>query len=366
MLTITKDLLTNKRNRPFLRDENAYAIRKLKGVIAHWTANTDKGATAKANRNYFNNTDRYASAHYIVDDKTIIQCLPDNEVGYHVGANIYKSDGNRILEGSLTPNYFVIGFEMCVNKDGDWDKTYKNSVDLAAHLLRKYEFSIHDLYRHFDITGKDCPKMMLEEKKWQAFKKDIELAMGNDPKPPYAAGKVTSKELNVRSGPGTSFNILTKLPLGAAVDVFEEKSGWLRIGAGRWVSKNFVDITFNTWLGQINSRTGANVRSGAGASFPVVDARPNGTVIHVIGQSGDWLRVGDQQFIAKSLVLRLNPKNGVVDGTNELNTRQGPGTDYIILRRLEKGEPVQVFEEQDGWLRIAHSEWVFGRFVKIG
>ena len=48
------------------------------------------------------------------------------------------------------------------------------------------------------------------------------------------------------------------------------------------------------------------------------------------------------------------------------NVRQGPGTDYIILRRLEKGDTVQVFEEQDGWLRIAHSEWVFGRFVKIG
>ena len=366
MLSITKDLLTNKRNRPFLRDQNTYAIRKLKGVIAHWTANTDKGATARANRNYFNNTDRYASAHYIVDDKTIIQCLPDNEVGYHVGANNYKSDGNRIKEGSLTPNFFAIGFEMCVNKDGDWSKTYRNSVELAAHLLRKYNFSTHDLYRHFDITGKDCPKMMLEEKVWQVFKKDIALAMGNDPAPQIAGGKTTPRDLNVRSGPGTNFPALAKLPLGAAVDIYEEKSGWLRIGTGRWVSKNYVETTFNTWLGQINSRTGANVRSDAGANFPVVDARPNGTTVHVVGQSGDWLRVGDGQFVAQSLVQRLNLQNGVVEGTHELNTRQGPGTDYIILRRLGKGDTMQIFEEQDGWLRIAHSEWVFGRFVKMG
>jgi len=365
MLSITKDLLTSTRNRPFLRDQNTYSIRKLKGVIAHWTANTDKGATAKANRNYFNNTDRYASAHYIVDDKAIIQCLPDNEVGYHVGANVYKSDGNRIKEGSLTPNYFVIGFEMCVNKDGDWNKTYRNSVDLAAHLLRKYQFSIHDLYRHFDITGKDCPKMMLEEKKWQAFKTDIVKAMADDPAPQIAVGITTPRGLNVRSGPGTSFKVLANLPLGTEVDIYEEKSGWLRIGTGRWVSKNYVTTSFNTWLGQINSRTGANVRSGPGTNFAVVDARPNGVMLHVIGQSGAWLRIGDGQFIAQSLVQPLTPKQGEVTGTNELNTRQGPGTDYIILRRLEKGDKVQVFEEQDGWLRIAHSEWVFGRFVKI-
>lgn len=366
MLPITKDLLTSTRNRPFLRDEKAYSIRKLKGVIAHWTANEGKGANAKANRNYFNNTDRYASAHYIVDDKTIVQCLYDNEVGYHVGANIYKADGNRIKEGSLTPNYFVIGFEMCVNKDGDWKKTYKNSVDLAAFLLRKYEFTINDLYRHFDITGKDCPKMMLAEKDWQAFKTDIEKAMSDDATIQIATGKVNTKELNVRSGPATTNGIVTKLAQNAEVDIFEEKNGWYRIGVGRWVSKQYVDLVFNTWLGEINSPTGANVRSGAGASSAIVDARPNGTVVRIIGQSGSWLKIADKQFIAQSLVQPLNPQKGVVDGTNELNTRQGPGTDYKILRKLSKGDVIQIFEEQDGWLRIAHSEWVYERFVKIG
>lgn len=366
MLPITKDLLTSKRNRPFLRDEKTYSLRKLKGVIAHWTANEGKGANAKANRNYFNNTDRYASAHYIVDDKTIIQCLYDNEVGYHVGANIYKADGNRIKEGSLTPNYFVVGFEMCVNKDGDWNKTYKNSVDLAAYLLRKYEFTIHDLYRHYDITGKDCPKMMLTETAWQAFKTDIAKAMSDDPAIQIATGKVNTGELNVRSGPGTSNGVVTKIKLNTSVSIFEEKNGWYRIAAGRWVYKQYIDLVFNTWLGQIKSDTGANVRAGAGTSFAVVDARPNNSVVRIIGQSGSWLQIADKQYIAQSLVQPLIPQNGVVDGTTELNVRQGPGTGYKILNKLKKGDPVLIFEEQDGWLRIAHSEWVYERFVKIG
>lgn len=117
-----KQMLTNKTNRPFLRDQNECAIRQLKGIVAHWTANTKKGADARANRNYFNGSAMYASAHYIVDDGEIIQCIPDNEVGYHVGANSYKPDGERIMEKSgLSPNYFLIGFEMCVNDDGDWN-----------------------------------------------------------------------------------------------------------------------------------------------------------------------------------------------------------------------------------------------------
>jgi uncharacterized protein YraI len=365
MLPITQDLLSSKQNRPFLRDPNAYSLRKLKGVVAHWTANTNRGAHAKANRNYFNNTDRYASAHYIVDDRSIIHCIPDNEVAYHVGATRYKADGDRIREGQLSPNYFLVGFEMCVNADGDWNKTYRNSVALAAHLLRKYALNTNDLYRHYDITGKDCPKMMLEESAWGAFKADIDKAMADDPAPQAFAGRVRSRELNVRRGPGTNFAVLEKLPQQAEVAIFEEQEGWLRIGPGRWVSKNFVDIVFETWLGQVQSRTGANVRPAASSAGAPVDALPNTALVHVVGQSGEWLRIGPGRFLHQSLVQRLALRQGKVSGTNTLNTRQGPGTEYKILRRLEKGDAVPVFEEQEGWYRIGLSEWVFGRFLKV-
>ncbi|MEL6866296.1 MAG: N-acetylmuramoyl-L-alanine amidase, partial [Bacteroidota bacterium] len=85
MLPITKQFLTHRRTRPALRNRSWYTIRQLKGIVAHWTANRSRGADAMANRNYFNTTDRYASAHYIIDDHSIIQCLPDHEVAYHVG-----------------------------------------------------------------------------------------------------------------------------------------------------------------------------------------------------------------------------------------------------------------------------------------
>ncbi len=365
MIPITQDLLTSTRNRPFLRDSKEYSIRQIRGVIAHWTANTDKGAHAKANRNYFNNTQRYASAHYIVDDKAIIQCLPDNEVGYHVGGLFYKPDGKYLMAGAPTPNYFLIGFEMCVNSDGVWSKTYQNSVDLAAHLLRKYAFTIHDLYRHFDITGKDCPKMMIEEPKWAAFKADVAKAMLDDPKPALGRGIVTSKELNVRSGPATTFPVQTKLVKDANLQWWEEKNGWLRIGTGRWVSKTFVQTTFLTKRVRIVSTTGANVRNNASGTATVIDAFPNGAMIFVTNQNGDWLEVGINRWTHNSLTANIITQIGEVVETNELNVRQGPGTDFKLIRKLNKGNLVEIFEEKTGWYRIAHSEWVFAPFIVV-
>lgn len=156
-------ILTNT-NRP--KDK----LIKIKGVVMHWTANTGRGADAVANRNYFNTTDRACSAHYIVDDHQIIQCIPDQEVAYHVGSALYTSIGEHLREKPYTPNYFLLGIEMCVNCDGKWADTYYNAVELAALLLKKYKLGINSLYRHFDITGKDCPRMMVNDKEWNKFK----------------------------------------------------------------------------------------------------------------------------------------------------------------------------------------------------
>jgi len=162
-----REMLLTNHNRPGKK------IIKLKGIVIHWTGNKGRGANALANRNYFNNTRNAVSAHYIVDDRNIIRCIPDEEIAYHVGAKKYAAAGLKIKEGNYSPNYFLIGIEMCVNCDGDWIKTYNNTVELAAYLLKKHNLNIDNMYRHYDITGKECPKMMLDSKNWQEFKDKV-------------------------------------------------------------------------------------------------------------------------------------------------------------------------------------------------
>lgn len=69
-MRITEALLTNKSARP------GKSI-VPKGVVIHWTANPKAGADAMANRHYFNKPTTVASAHFIVDDKQIVRCLPE-------------------------------------------------------------------------------------------------------------------------------------------------------------------------------------------------------------------------------------------------------------------------------------------------
>ncbi|MBR0576743.1 SH3 domain-containing protein [Proteiniclasticum sp. BAD-10] len=59
--------------------------------------------------------------------------------------------------------------------------------------------------------------------------------------PKYREGKVNAtRGLNVRKGPGVNYGIVTTFKHGTVVTIYEEKSGWYRIGAGRWVSGKYI------------------------------------------------------------------------------------------------------------------------------
>ena len=166
-------LITNPKGRPHI---NIIP----RGIVVHWTANQGIGANAQANRNYFQNCTRNASAHYCVDNAEVVRCVPEREMAYHVGAKIYKT---KAL-GSY-PNNCTIGIEMCVNSDGNFWGMWHNTVYLVADLMIRYKLGIADLYRHYDVTGKTCPAFFVSEvyakqygftsaaAAWSKFKDDV-------------------------------------------------------------------------------------------------------------------------------------------------------------------------------------------------
>lgn len=169
-MNIRLAFLNNPKSRPRRR------LKEIRGIIIHWTANEDVGAGAFANRNYFNTNDRGASAHYVVDGQEIVQCIPNIEVAHHAGDN-RRALGlplrKKLLKGNLgdNPNDYTIGIEMCVNADSSWVKTYQNTITLVRMLLKKHELNVTQVYRHYDITGKDCPKMFVDRpENWQLFR----------------------------------------------------------------------------------------------------------------------------------------------------------------------------------------------------
>lgn len=156
------ELLTiNNYSRPAIK------VERIKGIVIHYTGNP--GSTAMQNRNYFeglkDTKETSASSHFVVGlDGEIVQCIPTWEVAY--------ASNNR--------NSDTISIETChKTEDGSYTKaTYESLVKLTAWLCKKYDLTEEDLIRHYDITGKNCPKYFVEnEDAWDEFKSDVGKAI---------------------------------------------------------------------------------------------------------------------------------------------------------------------------------------------
>lgn len=148
-----------------------YSDRKgqpIKYIVIHDTGNPNKGADAEAHYKLFDRENRGASAHYFVDDKQILRVVRDIEKSWHCG------DGHG--KYGIT-NENSIGIEMCINSDGDFNITYKNTLDLVKHLMIKYNIPIDKVVRHYDASRKSCPNSWSENnwKEWNKFKSDLQV-----------------------------------------------------------------------------------------------------------------------------------------------------------------------------------------------
>lgn len=139
------------------------ATDKIRSVVVHYTANP--GSTAQNNRDYFENLkdthETKVSSNFIVGlDGEIIQCVPTAEVAY--------ASNNR--------NNDSVSIECChPDETGKFqDATYQSLVELVAFLCGKFDLGMDDIIRHYDVTGKDCPKYFVEhEDAWEMFKSDV-------------------------------------------------------------------------------------------------------------------------------------------------------------------------------------------------
>ncbi|MGO4545781.1 N-acetylmuramoyl-L-alanine amidase family protein [Paenibacillus sp. 2TAB23] len=133
-------------------------------ITIHNTGNP--ASTAKNERAWLTNLSntRTASYHIVVDEHEAIECLPLNEHAWHAG------DGSGMTSGNRTS----IGIELC--ESGNYEKTLSNAVELVAKLLKQYGWGTERLFRHYDWSGKTCPRLMYDSGKWTgwfAFKNKI-------------------------------------------------------------------------------------------------------------------------------------------------------------------------------------------------
>lgn len=136
-------------------------------IAVHYTAN--KGDTAKNNADYFARATTKTSAHYFVDEKEVWQSVREKDTAYHCGAKSYKHPFCR--------NENSIGVEMCLlDKSGNIrTRTIDTALSVVRQLMAAYDIPIDRVLRHYDVTGKNCPRPMVENPQlWEDFKKELE------------------------------------------------------------------------------------------------------------------------------------------------------------------------------------------------
>ena len=144
-------------------------LEQIDGVVIHYVGNP--GTTAHANRNYFESLSSgqegtYASSHFIVGlEGEVIQCIPLTEVAY----------------ASNERNADTVSIEVChPDETGEFSPvTYDRAVELTAWLCVQFKLDPEtDVIRHYDVTGKECPRYYVEHPEaWDAFRADVSAAI---------------------------------------------------------------------------------------------------------------------------------------------------------------------------------------------
>lgn len=154
-------------------------------VTIHSTGNLS--SSPRGERNWLNNSTnkRLAAWHYVVGEGLVIQAIPENETAWHCG--------------NATGNNHSIGIEIV--ESGDRCKVLTTAAEFVADLLKKYGWGIDKLKRHYDWTGKICPRILIDpahikgSMDWNWFLKTVEAILegGEELKPEQAYIKVNGK-----------------------------------------------------------------------------------------------------------------------------------------------------------------------------
>lgn len=187
-------------------------LEALKAIVIHYTQNDRPGATDTMNVQYIGRkyvkkegksfeSDgvtpfRFGSAHIFCDMDSVTEAIPTDEVAWGCGDRNYKGGYQRIAEKVFKrrQNYETISVEICNNdviKDSpqDWEAAVGNALQWVVTFLKTYNLKIDKvgslfprgvdeapeagtvlLLRHYDITGKICPKPFIDNPSaWKYF-----------------------------------------------------------------------------------------------------------------------------------------------------------------------------------------------------
>lgn len=140
-------------------------------LVMHYTANPKSTAAGEAK--YRMTPGIGTGFHLVVDDSECYLSTPIEKSAQHCGGGLQGTNGHAFYKKCMNAN--SIGIEMCCRQDanGKWyitEETYKMAVQAAAWVCETYTIDPSHIIRHYDVTGKICPRPWVEdESKYHNF-----------------------------------------------------------------------------------------------------------------------------------------------------------------------------------------------------
>lgn len=321
---IEKFMKINKYGRPGTKR------RRTTKIAWHFTGQHD--VSAKNTVSYFSNVVAngyrvngryiYASSHLVVGlQGELYHIVPFNEIAYTTNS----------------ANAYSIGVECATTGADDHytDEEYKTMVKTGAWLAQTYKLDPRvDFIRHYDVTGKVCPRYFVNNvKAWKQFKLDcynymigklkeenirnctngkgnsiIENEITNQSKYKTGIYEINTNVLNIREGVGTTYKIIDSIKLGEKVTItkidgqwgyVEDKNGWISLAYTKFVkaeTETFKQYIIRTTADVLNGRKEPTTNS------EIVCKLNKGTAVTIVAKEGKWLKTKVGYYIYEDYV----------------------------------------------------------------
>lgn len=201
----------------------------------------------------------------------------------------------------------------------------------------------------------------------------------------FAANVTSTTDVNVRSGPGNSYSVLTVMKKGTTTAQLGTSGGWTKVTVngktgyvyGKYLtgggSSSTTPSTTTTTKTVYVTASSLNVRSGPSTSYGVIGGLSKGSSASVVGSSGSWYKIkygSGYGYISSSYTSSSAPSSGSTTPsdtpssssfsktmyctTSGLNVRSGKGTAYSSKGVLSYGQAVTVVDSSSYWYKIEY------------
>ncbi|MEE0325869.1 SH3 domain-containing protein [Butyricicoccus sp.] len=199
-----------------------------------------------------------------------------------------------------------------------------------------------------------------------------------------AANVTSTTDVNVRSGAGNSYSVLTVMKSGTTTASLGNSGKWTKVnvnGKTGYVYSKYLTSGGNTSSTPSNngsqnvsktvyiSASSLNVRSGAGTSYSVIGNLKKGNSASVVGSTNGWYKIkygSGYGYISSKYTTSSTPTttttniapttstNKTVYTTCSLNVRSGASTSYSVVGVLGSGKAASVVGTSGSWYKIKY------------